>query len=119
MDQALTEMFDQARKVVADADRRIAEEVERRREHERERLLLELSAHLEDAFDFTSKEKLALEPRLDIQDGGGVVEFGVRGLRAIFLLSPGAGNTWALHVIADGHDLQMLSQFPGGTKAFH
>jgi hypothetical protein len=119
MDQTLTDMFDQARKVVADADRRIAEEEERRSEHERERLLLELSARIEDAFDFTSKEKLALEPRLDVQEGVGVVEFVVRGLRAIFLLSPGAGNTWTLHVIADGHELQMLSEFQGGTKGDH
>ena len=119
MDQTLIDMFDQARKVVADADRRIAEEEERLRERERESLLLELSARIEDAFDFTSKEKLALEHRLDVQDGVGVVEFVVRGLRAIFLLSPGAGNTWALHVIADGHELQMLSEFPGGTKGDH
>jgi hypothetical protein len=119
MDQTLIDMFDQARKVVADADRRIAEEEDRLRERERESLLIELSARLDDAFDFTSKEKLALEPRLDVQDGVGVVEFVVRGLRAIFLLSPGAGNTWALHVIADGHELQMLSEFQGGTKGDH
>ncbi len=56
MDQVLMDMFDQARKVVADADRRIAEAEERCRENERERLLLELSARVEDAFDFNSKE---------------------------------------------------------------
>lgn len=99
MDQALMDMFDQARKVVADADRRIAEEEERRREHEREGLLLELSARVEDAFDFSSKEKLAFEPRLDVQDGVGVVEFVVRTVRAIFLLSPVEGNTWTLQVV--------------------
>ncbi len=119
MDQALTEMFDQARKMVADADRRIAEEEERRREHEREILLLELSARIEDAFDFTSKEKLALEPRLDVEDGIGVVEFVVRGLRSIFLLAPVEGNTWTLHVIEDGHEPHMLSEFQGGTKGEH
>jgi len=119
MDQALIDMFDQARKMVADADRRIAEEEERRRDHERERLLLELSARIEDAFDFTSKEKLALEPRLDVQDGVGVVEFVVRGLRSIFLLSPAEGNTWTLQVIEDGHQPQMLSKFHGGTKGEH
>jgi hypothetical protein len=119
MDQALLDMFDQARKMVADADRRIAEEEERRRDHERERLLLELSARIEDAFDFTSKEKLALEPRLDIQDGVGVVEFVVRGLRSIFVLSPAEGNLWTLQVIEEGHQPQVLSKFHGGTKGEH
>ena len=119
MDQALIDMFDQARKMVADADRRIAEEEERRKDRERERLLLELSARIEDAFDFTSKEKLALEPRLDVQDGVGVVEFVVRGLRSIFLLSPAEGNTWTLQVIEDGYEPQMLSEFQGGTKGEH
>lgn len=119
MDQALLDMFDQARKMVAEADRRIAEEEERRRDRERERLLLELSARIEDAFDFTGKEKLALEPRLDIQDGVGVVEFVVRGLRSIFLLSAAEGNTWTLQVIEDGHQPQVLSTFHGGTKGEH
>ncbi|WP_157467516.1 hypothetical protein [Edaphobacter aggregans] len=116
MDQALMDMFDQARKVVADADRRIAEEEERRRENERERLLLELSARVEDAFDFTSKEKLAFEPRLDVQDGVGVVEFVVRTVRAIFLLSPVEGNTWTLQVVQEGYEPQVLSEFQGGMK---
>ncbi len=116
MDQALVDVFEQARKVVADADRKIAEEEERRRESERERLLLELGARIEEAFDFTSKEKLELEPRLDVQDGAGVVEFVVRSVRAIFLLSPKAGNTWTLQVIEDGRAPQMLSEFQGGTK---
>lgn len=119
MDQALIDMFDQARKMVADADRRIAEEEERRRDSERERLLLELSARIEEAFDFTSKEKLALEPRLDIQEGAGVVEFVVRGLRSIFLLSPAEGNMWTLQVIEDGYQPQIVSQFRGGTKGEH
>lgn len=119
MDQTLIDMFDQARKMVADADRRIAEEEERRRDREREILLVELSARIEDAFDFTSKEKLALEPRLDIQDGVGVVEFVVRGLRSIFLLSASEGSLWTLQVIEDGHQPQMLSEFQGGTKGEH
>jgi hypothetical protein len=123
MDQALVDVFEQARKVVADADRKIAEEEERRREGERERLLLQLGARLEEAFDFTSKEKLELEPRLDVQDGVGVVEFVVRSVRAIFLLSPNGllspneGNAWTLQVIEDGRAPQMLSEFQGGTKA--
>jgi hypothetical protein len=117
MDQTLMDMFEQARKVVADADRKIAEEDERRRENERERVLLDLSARVEAAFDFTSKEKLAFEPRLDVLDGVGVVEFVVRTVRAIFLLSPVEGNTWTLQVVQEGHGLQTLSEFQGGMKA--
>jgi len=116
MDQALVDVFEQARKVVADADRKIAEEEERRRESERERLLQQLGASIEDAFDFTSKEKLELQPRLDVQDGIGVVEFVVRSQRAIFLLIPGEGNTWTLQVVEDSHKPQVLSEFQGGTK---
>jgi hypothetical protein len=116
MDQALADVFEQARKVVADADRKIAEEEERRREIERERVLQQLGACIEDAFDFTSKEKLELQPRLDVQDGVGLVEFVVRSQRAIFLLTPGETNTWTLQVVEDGHKPEMLSEFQGGTK---
>jgi hypothetical protein len=117
MDQALADVFEQARKVVADADRKIAEEEERRRESERERLVQELGACIEDAFDFTSKEKLELQPRLDVQEGIGVVEFVVRSQRAIFLLLPAESNMWTLQVVEDGHKPQVLSEFQGGTKA--
>ncbi len=116
MDQALVDVFEQARKVVADADRKIAEEEERRRESERESLLQQLGARLEDSFDFTSKEKLELQPRLDVQEGVGVVEFVVRSQRAIFLLLPVESNTWTLQVVDDGHKPQVLSVFQGGTK---
>ncbi len=117
MDQALIDVFEQARKVVADADRKIAEEEERRRESEREKLLQELSARIEEAFDFTSKEKLELESRPDVQDDVAVVEFVVRKVRAIFLLSPKEGNTWTLQVLEDGREPQVLSELPGGTKS--
>jgi hypothetical protein len=116
MDQALTDVFEQARKVVADANRKIAEEEDRRKESEREKLLLELGARIEDAFDFTSKEKLELEMRLDVQDGVPVVEFVVRKVRAIFLLSPNEGNTWTLRVLEDGRAPHMLGGFQGGMK---
>jgi hypothetical protein len=119
MDQALVDVFEQARKVVADADRKIAEEEERRRESERERLLQQLGARIEEAFDFTSKEKLELQPRLDVQDGVGVVEFVVRSQRAIFLLLPGESNTWTLQVVEDGHKPEVLTGFQGGTKTEH
>src|SRR5580698_7898384 len=116
MDHALVDVFEQARKVVADADRKIAEEEERRRDSERERLLLLLGARMEESFDFTSKEKLELEPRLDVQEGIGVVEFVVRSVRAIFLLSPKEGNAWTLQVFEDGREPEMLSEFQGGLK---
>jgi hypothetical protein len=116
MDQVLVDVFEQARKVVADADRKIAEEEERRRESEREHLLLQLGTRLEDSFDFTSKEKLELQPRLDVQDGIGVIEFVVRSQRAIFLLIPGESNNWTLQVAEDGHEPLALSQFLGGTQ---
>ena len=116
MDQALVDVFEQARKVVADADRKIAEEEERRREGERAGLLQQLGVRIEESFDFTSREKLELEPRLDVQRGVAVVEFVVRSLRAIFLLSPNEGNTWTLRVLADGHEMEVLSEFQGGTK---
>jgi hypothetical protein len=117
MDQGLIDVFEQARKIVADADRKIAEEEERRREIEREGLLLQLAARIEDSFDFTSKEKLELEPRLDVQDGIGVIEFVVRSLRAIFVLLPTENNLWQLLVIEDGAKPQMLSEFQGGLKS--
>ncbi len=117
MDHALVDVFEQARKVVTDADRKVAEEEERRREAEREKLLLQLGLRIEEAFDFTSKEKLELEPRLDVHSGVGVVEFVVRSVRAIFLLSPGEGNTWSLQVVEDGHQPHVLGEFQGGTNA--
>jgi hypothetical protein len=116
MDQALVDVFEQARKVVADADRKIAEEEERHRENERERLTQELAVRIEDAFDFTSKEKLELETRLDVQNEVAVLEFVVRRARAIFLLSLTESNTWMLQVIEDGHQPQPLGEFQGGTK---
>jgi hypothetical protein len=116
MDQALVDVFEQARKVVADADRKIAEEAERHREHEREKLLQQLAARLEDAFDFTSKEKLELQLRLDLQEGIGVVEFVVRSSRAIFVLLPSENNMWTLQVVGDDRESQVLSEFHGGTK---
>jgi hypothetical protein len=116
MDQAMVDVFEQARKVVADADRKIAEEEERRREIERERLLQQLGVRLEDSFDFTSKEKLELQPRFDVQEGIAVVEFVVRSQRAIFLLSPREGDTWTLQVVEDSHKPEVLNEFQGGTK---
>ncbi len=116
MEQVLLEMFEQARKLVVETDRRLAEENDRIREKEREAKLLELSAQIEAAFDFTSKEKLELDPRLDIQDGKPTVEFIVRSLRAIFVLSPQPEGMWTLSSLEDGRAPQLLGEFQGGTK---
>jgi hypothetical protein len=117
MEQALFEMFEQARKLVTETDRRLSEEADRIREKDREVKLLELSTQVDSAFDFTSKEKLELDPRLDIQDGKPTVEFIVRSLRAIFVLTPEAEGMWALSALEDGRGPQRLGEFPGGSKA--
>ncbi len=117
MEQALADMFEQARKLVTEADRRLAEEEERRHEKERETSLMELAGRVEAAFDFTSKEKLELDPRLDLQDGRPLIEFVVRSLRAIFVLAPLGDAQWTLAVLDDGREPQELGQFKGGTKA--
>jgi hypothetical protein len=117
MEQALLEMFEQARLLVVETDRKLAEEADRIREKEREGKLLELSAQVEAAFDFTSKEMLELDPRLEMQEGRPTVEFVVRSLRAIFILSPKADGTWSLHALEDGRTPQSLGEFQGGTRS--
>lgn len=117
MEQPLLEMFEQARKLVVETDRRLAEEADRIQEKEREAKLLELSTQVEAAFDFTSKEKLELDPRLDIQDGKPTVEFIVRSLRAIFVMSPGTEGIWGLYALEDGRAPQSLGEFQGGAKS--
>jgi hypothetical protein len=117
MEQMLVDMFEQARKLVTEADRKLAEEEQRRHEKEREAKLMELSGRVEAAFDFTSKEKLELDPRLDLQDSKTVVELVVRSQRAIFILEPQADGMWSLSVIDDGREPQNLGQFRGGTKS--
>lgn len=116
MEQVLLEMFEQARKLVVETDRRLAEENDRIREKEREARMLELSAQIEAAFDFTSKEKLELDPRLDYQDGQPTVEFIVRSLRAIFVMAPQADGVWSLSAIEDGRAPHVLGEFQGGAK---
>jgi hypothetical protein len=116
MEQVLLEMFEQARKLVVETDRRLAEENDRIREKERESKLLELSHMIEAAFDFTSKEKLELDPRLDLQDGKPTVEFIVRSLRAIFVMTPQADGIWTLNALEDGRAPQLLGEFQGGAK---
>src|ERR1700761_420794 len=117
MEQILLEMFEQARKLVVETDRKLAEENDRIREKEREGKLLELSTQIEAAFDFTSKEKLELDPRLDLQDGKPTGEFIVRSLRAIFVMSPRADGIWSVHALEDGREPQSLGEFQGGTRS--
>ena len=117
MEQVLLEMFEQARKLVVETDRRLAEEADRIREKEREGKMLELSAQIEAAFDFTSKEKLELDPRLDFQDGKPTVEFIVRSLRAIFVMTPQSDGIWSLSALEDGRSPQLLGEYQGGTKS--
>ena len=116
MEQVLTEMFEQARKLVVETDRRLAEEKDRLLEKEREAKLLELSAMIESAFDFTSKEKVELDPRLDLQEGKPTVEFIVRSLRTIFVMTPQSDGMWALNALEDGRAPQSLGEFKGGAK---
>jgi hypothetical protein len=116
MEQILLDMFEQARKLVVETDRRLAEESDRIREKEREAKMLELSAQIEAAFDFTSKEKLELDPRLDYQDSKPTVEFIVRSLRAIFVMTPESEGKWNLSAIEDGRAQQMIGEFQGGVK---
>jgi hypothetical protein len=116
MEQVLLDMFEQARKLVVETDRRLAEENDRVREKEREAKLVELSHLIEASFDFTSKEKLELDPRLDLQDGRPTVEFIVRSLRAIFVMSPQPEGVWTLSALEDGRAPQSLGEFKGGTK---
>lgn len=116
MNSNLKEVFDQARRLVAEADRKQAEEEERKAAAERHRLLEGLVAKAEEAFDFTSKEKLELDPRLDVVSGKPGVEFVLRSLRAIFLLTPRNERTWTLEVMAEGEEPQIIGEFTGGTK---
>lgn len=114
MDQALAEIFDQARSLVAEADRKLAEAEERRRDKEREVKLTELAVKVDAAFDFTSREKLQLDHRLDIQEGTPQVEFVVRSIRVIFTMVPEDGDQWKLSAHEEGRQPEALGMFQGG-----
>jgi hypothetical protein len=112
----MSEVFEQARAIVEEADRRIAEEQQRIRDAERDKILHALAAKLDDVFDFSSREKLELDPRLDVLEGRGVVEFVVRSSRSMFLLAEGEAGKWHLSVAEDGQQWQSLGEFEGGKK---
>lgn len=116
MDQQLQDMFTQARVVVEEDNRRKAEEDQRKRDAEREALLRELAGRIEAAFDFTSREKLDLDPRMDVLDARGVLEFVVRSVRAIFILSQAPTDQWGLQVAEDNQPLQLLLEVDGGSR---
>jgi hypothetical protein len=116
MDPNLQEMFAQARAVVDEDNRRKAEEDQRKRDAERDNLLRDLGQRIEAAFDFTSREKLDLDPRMDVLDGRGVLEFVVRSVRAIFILSQAPTGQWGLQVAEDNQPLQLLIEVDGGQR---
>jgi hypothetical protein len=116
MDPQLLETFAQARALVEEDNRRKAEDDQRKREAEREALLRDLASRVEAAFDFTSREKLELDPRMDVLDGRGVLEFVVRSIRAIFILSQAPTGQWGLQVAEDNQPLALLVEMEGGQK---
>lgn len=116
MDPQLLETFAQARALVEEDNRRKMEEEQRKRESEREALLRDLASRVEAAFDFTSREKLELDPRMDVLDGRGVLEFVVRSIRAIFILSQAPTGKWGLQVAEDNQPLALLIEMEGGQK---
>jgi len=117
MENSLSEVFDQARQLVAEADRRVAETEKRRREIEGQAKLAELIIRAEEAFDFTSREKLELDPRMDVHEDVAVIEFVVRAARSIFVLAPKDGVMWELLVVEDGKNVSSVAEIVGGIKA--
>ena len=117
MENSLSEVFDQARQLVAEADRRVAETEKRRREIEGQAKLAELIIRAEEAFDFTSREKLELDPRMDVHEDVAVIEFVVRAARSIFVLAPKDDVMWDLLVVEDGKNVSSVAEIVGGIKA--
>lgn len=117
MENNLSEVFEQARQLVAEADRRVAETEKRRREIEGQAKLAELVIRAEEAFDFTSREKLELDPRMDVHEDVAVIEFVVRAARAIFVLAPKDDVMWDLLVVEDGKNVSSVAEIVGGIKA--
>ena len=117
MENNLSDVFEQARQLVAEADRRVAETERRRREIEGQAKLAELVVRAEEAFDFTSREKLELDPRMDVHEDMAVIEFVVRSARAIFVLSPKDDVMWDLLVVEDGKNVSSVAEIIGGIKS--
>jgi hypothetical protein len=117
MESNLSDVFEQARQLVAEADRRVAETERRRREIEGQAKLAELVVRAEEAFDFTSREKLELDPRMDVHEDMAVIEFVVRAARAIFVLAPKDDLMWDLLVVEDGKSVSSVAEIIGGIKS--
>jgi hypothetical protein len=100
MDTVLNEVFEQASKLLAEVDRRAAEELDRRTAAERQAKLDVFCTEIEQAFDFSSREKIELNTRLDLHHGEPVLEFMVRTARAVFALRKTADkpHAWRLEV---------------------
>lgn len=86
MDSVLSEVFEQASKLLAEVDRRATEERDRRTAAERQAKLDIFCAEVEQAFDFSSREKIELNTRVDLHQGEPALEFMVRTARAVFSL---------------------------------
>ena len=106
MDSNLSELFEQARRIVADHERQRAE---------REAMLRAFAQTIDAAFDFTAREKSELDPRMDVMEGRGVLQFVVQGYPAIFLLSEGHGRNWGLQVADEDLPLDLLAEIEGGV----
>ena len=100
MDSVLSEVFDQANKLLAEVDRRAAEERDRKAAAERQAKLDVFCAEVEQAFDFSSREKIELNTRVDLHQGQPAMEFMVRAARAVFALrkTEATPNAWRLEV---------------------
>ncbi len=117
MDTSLSEVFDQARQLVAGTYRFEAETERQLREIEDQAKLAELAKRAEEAFDFTSREKLELDTRMDVHEDVAVIEFVVRAAHAVFLLIPKDDVLWDLLVIEDGKHVSNVAEIVGGIKA--
>lgn len=99
MDHGLSEVFEHATRLLAEVDRRAAEERDRRFAAERQAKLDVFCAEVEQAFDFSSREKIELNTRVDLHQGAPGLEFMVRTARAVFSLRKAeAPSSWTLDV---------------------
>ncbi len=117
MENTLNDVFEQARKLVGDVDRKIAEEQERLVTLEKQAKINVVSAQIEEAFDFSSREKIELNTRVDVHDGVGALEFVVRSARAMFLMSQDQEGSWRLRVIEADKAPHDLGWFQSGDKS--
>ena len=116
MDSVLNEVFDQANKLLAEVDRRAAEERDRRMAAERQAKLDVFYAEIEQAFDFSSREKIELNTRVDLYQGEPALEFMVRTARAVFSLrkSEDKPPIWRLEVQEADAPARELGRYESG-----